>query len=50
MSRQTKDRILMSIVAIIFFLNMILLQFFVSVIKELMVVGWGLLAIGARGP
>jgi protein-S-isoprenylcysteine O-methyltransferase Ste14 len=45
--RETKDNILLIIIGIVFFLNMILLQFAVPAIEELIVIGWGVLGIGA---
>ncbi len=49
MRRETKDNILMSIVGICFFLNILLswLLDIVPIIKELVVVGWIILVIGA---
>ena len=47
MRRETKDNILMIIIGIVFFLNMLLLQFAVPVIEELIVLGWIVLGIGA---
>lgn len=50
MRRNTKESILMVIVGIVFFLNMLLLNFpllNVPVMEELIIVGWMLLGIGA---
>lgn len=51
MRRETKDNILMSIVGIVFFLNMLLLNIplpdIAPVFEELIVVGWIVLGIGA---
>lgn len=47
MRRETKDNILMIIIGIAFFLNMLLLLFAAPAIKELTVIGWIVLGIGA---
>lgn len=47
MRRETKDNILMIIIGIVFFLNMLLLLFAAPAIKELIIIGWIILGIGA---
>jgi len=47
MRRKAKDNILMVILAITFFLNVIAMNLYPSIVKELMVVGWIILGIGA---
>ena len=47
MRRTTKDNIIMVILGITFFLNIIVMNLYPSIIKELIVVGWIILGIGA---
>ena len=47
MKRETKGKILMSILGITFFLNIIAINFFPPTIEELIVVGWVIFGIGA---
>jgi len=47
MKRETKGKILMSILGITFFLNIIAINFFPPTIGELVVVGWVIFGIGA---
>lgn len=47
MRRATKDNILMVILAITFFLNIIAMNLYPSIVKKLIVVGWVILGIGA---
>jgi protein-S-isoprenylcysteine O-methyltransferase Ste14 len=47
MRRETKDNILMVILGISFFLNIIVINLFPPTIKELVVVGYTILGIGA---
>jgi protein-S-isoprenylcysteine O-methyltransferase Ste14 len=47
MKQENKDNFLMSIVGIVFFLNMILLQFASPLLVELFYLGWIILGIGA---
>ena len=47
MRRETKDNLLMIIIGIVFFLNMLLLQFASPVIVELFYLGWVIFGIGA---
>ena len=46
MRQETKDNILMIIIGIVFFLNMLLLQFAAPAIEELLVIGWLILGMG----
>lgn len=47
MKRETKDNLLMIIIGIVFFLNMLLLQFASPILVELFYLGWIILGIGA---
>jgi protein-S-isoprenylcysteine O-methyltransferase Ste14 len=47
MRRETKDNIVMTILGITFFLNLIAINLFPPIIKELVVVGYTILGIGA---
>ena len=47
MRRTTKDNIIMVILGITFFLNIIVMNLYPSIVKELIVVGWVILGIGA---
>jgi protein-S-isoprenylcysteine O-methyltransferase Ste14 len=47
MRRETKDNIVMTILGIAFFLNLIAINLFPPIIKELVVVGYTILGIGA---
>ena len=47
MKRETKGKILMSILGIAFFLNIIAIAFFPPTIEELVIVGWVIFGIGA---
>jgi protein-S-isoprenylcysteine O-methyltransferase Ste14 len=47
MKRETKDKILMVILGIAFFLNIIAINLFPANIEELVVVGYGIFGIGA---
>jgi len=47
MKRETKGKILMSILGITFFMNIIAINFFPPIIGELVVVGWVIFGIGA---
>lgn len=47
MKRETKDKILMIILGITFFLNIIAIALFPPIIGELVVVGWVIFGIGA---
>jgi len=47
MKRQTQDKVVMVVSAVSFFLNMLLINTRPSVVKELIVVGYVILAVGA---
>ena len=47
MRQKAKDNIIMVILAITFFLNVIAINLYPSIVKELIVVGWVILGIGA---
>jgi len=47
MKRKTKDNILLFIIGVAFFLNIITINLFPSIIKELVVVGYTIFGIGA---
>jgi len=47
MKRETKDNILMVVLGITFFLNLIMMNLFPPTIRELVVVGYTILVIGA---
>jgi len=47
MTRQTKDNILMTILGVTFFLNIIAINLFPSIIEELVAVGYTIFGIGA---
>jgi len=47
MRRETKDRILMSILGFAFLLNIIVINLFLPTIQELAIIGWIVFGVGA---